>query len=248
MFKKILLIVCCFIGTFSVNAQTDSSGLQISLLTCGTGDEIWAQFGHTAVRVVDSNNGTDLVYNYGTFSFGEGFEVQFMRGKLLYYVSYYPYEIFLEEYKYEQRSVVEQVLHLKADEKRAIQYYLVNNAKEENKYYKYDFFFDNCATRIRDIFPKVLGSSFQFGQTLPTDHNVTYRDVMNQYFYIKHFERVGCNILLGSKIDKPMSNTDVMWVPDFLMKGIETGTVNGEPIADKAQTIVPEGVKRTEST
>lgn len=247
-------IICFFIVvSFSLHSygQTDSlgasptdslnavnNGLRISLLTCGVGDEIWEQFGHTAVRVTDSTANTDMVYNYGTFSFGEGFEIQFMRGKLLYYVSHYPYSSFLQEYQYLNRSVSEQELILKPEDEIAIRNYLAENAKEENRYYKYDFFFDNCATRIRDIFPKALGPSFHFGQTLPPDSKLTFRDIMNKYFYRVHFERLGCNLLLGSPIDKVMSNEDIMFLPDFLRDGIAGAEVNRRNIAKNSDLIL----------
>lgn len=247
MIRKLFLLLLPVLLAFGSYAQPiDSSsnaiisnGLRVSLLTCGVGDEIWEQFGHTAVRVTDSLRGTDLVYNYGTFSFGEGFELQFMRGKLLYYVSYYPYNDFQEEYEYLNRSVSEQVLNLPEEKEKAIQDFLVNNARPENRYYKYDFFFDNCATRIRDIFPDALGASFQFVNTLPDDRDVTYRQMMNHYFYKKHFERLGCNILLGSSIDKDMTDTDVMWVPDYLSKGLDGATYEGKQISGEPVTVVP---------
>lgn len=212
--------------------------MRISLLTCGTGEEIWEQFGHNAVRVTDSVRGTDYVYNYGTFSFGEGFELQFMRGKLLYYVSYYPYDNFLQEYEYLQRFVEEQVLDLPAEEKAAIQDFLVYNAKEENRYYKYDFFFDNCATRIRDIFPTAMGEAFKFDQALPEEHHMTFRDLMNVFFYKKHFERLGCNILLGSRIDEVMTNNSVMWHPFYLRDALSGATYNGKVIAGDAKVVL----------
>lgn len=225
------------LATFA-KAQTDTSGLRISLLTCATGEEIWEQFGHTAVRVTDSVNNTDYVYNYGTFAFGEGFELQFMRGKLLYYVSYYPYQNFLLEYTHLQRTVEEQVLNLEPKEKEAIKDFLVWNAKEENRYYKYDFFFDNCATRIRDIFPKALGDNFKFDKTLPEGHNYTYRQMMDRFFYKTHFERLGCNILLGSRIDEVMTNYSVMWHPFYLRDAVSGATYDGRIIADEAETVL----------
>lgn len=238
MFRKILfsLVVAC--STLLAQAQADSSGLRISLLTCATGEQIWEQFGHTAVRVTDSINGTDYVYNYGTFSFGEGFELQFMRGKLLYYVSYYPYQDFLKEYTYLQRSIEEQVLNLKPAEKHAMQDFLVWNVRDENKYYKYDFFFDNCATRIRDIFPKALGADFEFDKTLPENSTMTFRDLMDIYFYKTHFERLGCNLLLGSRIDAVMTNYNVMWHPFYLRDAVSGATSDGRVIAGEAETVL----------
>lgn len=239
MYRNLLLCLL-FLLPAGLSAQEDSSRLRISLLTCGPGDEIWAQFGHTAIRVTDSAMGTDLVYNYGTFSFGPGFEIQFMRGKLLYYVSYYPYEHFLAEYADPQRRVEEQVLHIKGDEKKAIQDYLVENAKEENRYYKYDFFFDNCATRIRDAFPMAVEKDFAYGSTLPPDSKLTFRQIMNEYFYRVHFERLGCNLLLGSPIDKVMTESEVMFLPDFLRDGMAGATVGGKKIAPET-TVIFEG-------
>lgn len=239
MYRNLLLCLLLLLpaGLF---AQEDSSRLRISLLTCGPGDEIWAQFGHTAIRVTDSAMATDLVYNYGTFSFGEGFEIQFMRGKLLYYVSYYPYELFLDEYSNPERRVEEQVLQISGGQKKAIQDYLVENAKEENRYYKYDFFFDNCATRIRDVFPMAMDKDFSYGPTLPETSKLTFRQIMNEYFYRVHFERLGCNLLLGSPIDKVMTESEVMFLPDFLRDGMAGATLAGRKIAPET-TVVFEG-------
>lgn len=244
MFKKLILAFFAVCVSFSIKAQTDTSHLRISLITCGPGEEVWETFGHTALRVTDSIEGTDLVYNYGTFSFGEGFELKFMRGKLLYYVSYYPYKEFLQEYVEAKRSVEEQVLQLAGDKKEDIYAFLKNNALEENKYYKYDFFFDNCATRIRDVFPRSLGSSFKFGTTAAGKERLTYRDIMNQYYYRKHWERVGCNLLLGSKIDRVMSNEDIMFLPDFLKDGVGNATVDGKKISGAPVLVLPGSEKK----
>ncbi len=244
MFRKILLLI--FITLFAVHtqAQTDSSGLRISLLTCGPGDEIYEQFGHTAIRVVDTLSRTDIVYNYGTFGFEEDFEIKFMRGKLLYYVSRESFNGFISGYAPYERSVEEHVLQMTAEEKQSVQDYLVWNAKEENRYYKYDFFFDNCATRIRDIFPNALGDKFKFGYTLPEGQNLTFRDIMNQYFYVVHFERVGCNILLGSRIDKVMTNEDVMFLPDFLRDGVAGATVNNKSFVKESNLLSTQRVRQ----
>lgn len=241
MYKRVWLFCLFALSFFSAHAQTDSgSHLRVSLITCGVGDEIWETFGHTAVRIIDSAAGTDMVYNYGTFDgFDENFELNFMRGKLLYSLSDYPYKYFPKEYINANRSVEEQVLLLDDKAKQQVKAFLEWNALEENRYYKYDFFFDNCATRIRDIFPKSLGKDFKFGQTIPADSRMTYREIMNVYFYRTHWERFGINILLGSRIDKVMSNTDIMFLPDYLRDGITGGTLNGRPIATKPELLVP---------
>lgn len=240
MIRRLLPLIVLVLVSVQSFAQTDSSHLRISLLTCGAGDEIYETFGHTAVRVTDSVNGTDNVYNYGTFNgFTENFELKFMQGKLLYYVSVYPYKNFLEEYSEYHRSVEEQVLIATGKEKQEIYDYLENNALEENKYYKYDFFFDNCATRIRDIFPQALGDKFKYNDVLPKGHQLTFREIMDQYFYRVHWERLGCDLLLGSRIDKVMTNQDIMFLPDYLRDGLAGATVNGNKIATPRQLIIP---------
>ncbi len=219
--------------------QRMSSGLRISLLTCGPGyEEVWEVFGHTAIRIVDSNTGTDYVYNYGTFSFGPDFELQFMRGKLLYYVSYYPYRIFVDEYKEVGRSIEEQLLEIGDNDKEEIYAYLRWNSKNENKYYKYDFFFDNCATRVRDVFYEALGESFEWGNALPEGQQLSYRDIMNQYFYSRPWERFGVNMLLGKSTDDIMSNDGIMYLPDFLRDAMSGARVHGDLIAPHKKVVL----------
>lgn len=237
--------MCCFLAATPAIAQPavrDSlaarlPGLRISLLTCGPGEEeVYEAFGHTALRVVDSGAQppfNDLVYNYGMFSYGKDFELQFMRGRLPYYVASYDFAEFMKEYADYGRSVQEQVLNVSDSAAEEIQAFLEQNCLPQNRYYKYDFFFDNCATRIRDIFPRTLGKSFTFGNTLKKGEDLTFRDITNRYFYKRHWERVGVNILLGSRIDKVMSNMDIMFLPDYLRDGVAGAALGGRPISAK---------------
>lgn len=248
MLRRNILLLFIFLN-IHVYAQTDSSHLRVSLLTCGTGAQPWETFGHTAIRITDSLAGTDNVYNYGTFNgYDDDFLVKFTRGKLLYYLSYYPYPNFLDEYRHSNRSVREQVLNISGEDKIEIYNFLIRNARDENKYYKYDFFFDNCATRIRDVFPKALGKGFQYPNVLPKDKNLSFRNIINQYFYRVHWQRFGVNILLGSKIDQTMTNEDVMFLPDFLERAAANATLNGKKIASpstnefEGSKSLPEGV------
>ncbi len=231
--KVYLLMLALFFGVYAAaEASSDSSsGVRISLLTCGTGPEVWETFGHTALRVVDSAAGTDNVYNYGTFAFSDDFAWQFAQGKLDYSLSVYPYIYFLDEYARDQRSVDEQVLLLNPHQIHQMRTFLDLNALPENRDYKYDFFYDNCATRIRDIFPRILDSSFSFGQTIAAHRDLSFRDIINRYYYYKHWERLGINLLLGSPIDKIMTNEDILFLPDYLSEGVEGAQVDGKPIS-----------------
>ena len=123
---------------FSSTAQTDSCGIRISLLTCTPGTELYSTFGHSAFRVVDSNNNTDLVFNYGTFDDSDPyFYLKFTRGLMMYALSVYPYRDFQWEYKAQNRSVIEQELQLSCEDKEKLQQQLMVNAQEENRFYLY---------------------------------------------------------------------------------------------------------------
>ena len=102
-----------------------------------------------------------------------------MRGKLLYYCSSEPFQGFYATYVREQRGVEEQEIYLRDAQKQKLRAFLKENLEEENRYYKYDFLYDNCATRLRDVFPKTFGDAFRFGQPLPTGTRLTFRDEIN---------------------------------------------------------------------
>ena len=233
MIRKTSLLLFSSLLSVAAHAQPDSSRLRISLLTVGPGhEEIYEPFGHTGIRITDSVSGTDVVYNYGSFNYSEpNFELKFMRGKLLYYISVSSFPDFVEEYVYTHRRVEEQVLQLGGAEKKEIYAFLEYNLQPEHRHYKYDFLFDNCATRIRDIFPRTFGSRFRFGATLPPDSRLTFRQIINRYLYVEHFTRFGINLLLGTRVDKVMNNEEVMFLPDYLRNGIGNATVSGVQVA-----------------
>lgn len=213
-------------------AQNDNNRIRISMLTCGVGDELYSSFGHTGIRVMDAAKGRDEVYNYGLFNFSDpDFYTKFTRGKLLYFVGVSSYRSFVEDYEYDRRTVTEQELILNTEQKTAILSYLKENLKPENASYKYDFLYDNCATRVRDIFPATLGPDFKFGQVLPEGHKVSFRAIIDQYLRNDHWSRLGINIILGSKIDKVMSNEEAMFLPDMLMRGLQNARLDGQPVA-----------------
>jgi hypothetical protein len=150
----LILLFLLFPGAEKLQAQ-ENTRLRISLLTCTPGEELYSIFGHSALRIIDSNSVSDIVYNYGTFNFNdEGFYLKFIRGKLKYYISIENTSDFIYSYKAEGRGITEQVLMLSNEESYHIQHALNENLKEENKYYAYDFFLDNCTTRLRDLILK----------------------------------------------------------------------------------------------
>ncbi|MCO5241024.1 MAG: DUF4105 domain-containing protein [Chitinophagaceae bacterium] len=222
----------------SANAGSDSSHLRITLLTCSPGEELYSTFGHSALRVIDSATFTDKVYNYGTFDFNPDFYPKFIRGKLLYYLSVEDFIDFLYSYQLEQRSIVEQELNLSGEEKLKLNAALQLNAKESNKYYKYDFLYDNCATRIRDIVKHNVEGDIVIGNILPYPE-VTFRALIHNSLNRgrMYWSKLGIDLLLGRGLDQVAQNEQTMFLPDYLYKGFDSAFVGGKPLAGAVNTV-----------
>ena len=229
------LLLYLLVTTAATAFAQDSSHIRISLLTCTPGEELYSIFGHSAIRIVDSSRISetdpieDLVYNYGTFNFDdEGFYLKFIQGKLLYYVSLQKFKDdnnfygFESSYKMENRNITEQVLDLSAQEKIAIQHRLNENLKEENKYYKYDFFLDNCTTRLRDIIVAAKNPNPILPGVMPM--NTTFRNAIHQYLDRgrQYWSKLGIDILLGAPTDAVMSSSQQQFLPDNLMNALDS--------------------------
>lgn len=211
--------------------QTDSCRLRISVLTCSPGAELYSIFGHTAIRVIDSTQGEDVVFNYGTFDFSDpDFYTKFIRGKLDYFLNPEPYREFIRFYQEEQRSITEQELLLSCQEKLALRQALEVNLLGANKYYKYDFLFDNCTTRVRDQLQKhIPGLVMQTPLTAP---GTTFRNMIHSYLDNggQPWSKLGIDILLGSRMDKAVTVNESMFLPDFLLKGIDSARKGAQPL------------------
>jgi hypothetical protein len=238
--KKLLLLLFFNFCILHFAVAQDSCNLRISLLTCSPGEELYSTFGHTALRVQDAARGADYVFNYGTFEFGPDFYTKFIRGKLLYFLSVEDFNDFLYEYKLQSRSIQEQVIQLSCDEKQKLYVALQNNAQEQNRYYRYDFLFDNCTTRAGDIVAKNANSPVVFKNILPKN-TPSFRNLIHEYLNAGHeyWSKLGIDILLGAKLDGKVSNREAMFLPDYLLKGFDSATVNNHPLVTPPQTILP---------
>ena len=172
-FVTLLFLLTSFVGFSQIN--TIANDAEISIITIGPGDMLYDSFGHNAIRVADPSNGKDIVFNYGTFDFNTpNFYIKFGRGKLPYALSVRPYNYFKRNYIAEKRWMKEQKLDLTYGEKVTIFDFLLNNAQPENKEYRYDFFFDNCATRIRDVLVTGLGDKLTYNDTAYVPKQYTF--------------------------------------------------------------------------
>jgi hypothetical protein len=232
-------LMLMFIG--SSHAATDSSRLQVSLITCAPGAELYSVFGHTALRIVDSAANTDIIYNYGTFNFDDpDFYTKFVRGKLMYFLSQQSFPDFLYEYAYFKRGVTEQVLQLSSTEKKEIQHSLFENVREENRYYKYDFLYDNCATRLRDIIFKTNQNN-AFEPPAFAKQGTSFRDYLHNYLSRAEMQwtTLGIDLLLGIGADKTMTTPESMFLPDYLAQGVSLAVKGQSKLVERDQVHLP---------
>lgn len=223
IFLRFLFISITIFFQISSAAAQDSSRIKISLLTCTPGEELYSTFGHSALRVIDSNSVTDHVYNFGTFNFDDaGFYLKFVRGHLRYYVNVEEFQDFKFGYIAENRGITEQDLNFTAAEKIIIHRALIENKKEENKFYMYDFFFDNCTTRLRDILVKYHRPKPLLPAVMPTTY--TFRNAIHQYLDGNNmlWSKFGIDILLGAPTDAVMTISQQQFLPENLMKALDS--------------------------
>lgn len=222
--KRAAAILLCIFFSFSSFSQDDSCNLKISLLTCGPGEDLYSIWGHSAIRVKVTNPRTDVIFNYGTFEFEDpDFYTKFTMGKLLYYVSVEDFDRFMYSYQLENRSVIEQELRLTCEEKQKLFNALRTNAREENKFYKYQFLFDNCSTRLRDIVVNNNDDSISFKRIIPAEAP-TFRNMIhvNLDQSKQYWSKFGIDLALASRIDRKVENAEAMFLPDYLMMGFDS--------------------------
>ncbi len=202
------------------HSQDISQDAKLSVLTCGPGSELYSSFGHSAIRLQDPTNKIDVVFNYGTFDFQTpGFYMKFIRGKLPYALSRQRFSSFYRNYQLEDRWIKEQELALSVSERQKLVQFLSNNAKPENRLYFYDFFKDNCSTKIADVLNENLTTLPEYNFDF---YNVkwTYRDLLHQYLGEKAWAKFGIDLALGSLIDRKIGPKDYQFLPDYLMASL----------------------------
>lgn len=223
--KKLLLIYPFIYSTiFFANAQD----YQVSLLTCDPGDELYSAFGHSALRIWNPETNQNWIYNYGTFDFNTPFfYVKFTQRTLDYMLSVTTYERFLIEYNYFHRNVREQVLDLSPEQVAKLIQFLEINYEPENRYYRYDFFYDNCSTRIRDMMEQVLGQQLDWNEDLVAEQK-TFRNMIDEYVYPLPWADFGIDLALGSVIDVKASEREKQFLPDYMEAAFDRAVIIGD--------------------
>jgi hypothetical protein len=217
MRKLCLLPLLLLFGLFTSNQiiaqDSTKAALQISILTCAPGEDVYTAWGHTAIRIIDSAKQTDIVYNFGTFDFNTpNFLVEFVKGNLNYFLSADYFQNFIAEYQYYGRSIKEQVLILSDADKIKWQSALQKNLEGNNRYYLYNFITDNCTTRVKDGF-------YQFATTqVPPSNIKSFRTHVVEAPYQQGIPWIGLGIdvLLGAVSDQAPSPLQAGFLPDLL--------------------------------
>ena len=221
MRKLCLLPILLLFGIFTSSqliAQDSTKGaLQISILTCAPGEDVYTAWGHTAIRIIDSAKQKDVVYNFGTFDFNTpNFLLEFVKGNLNYFLSADNFQNFILEYQYYGRSIKEQVLILTDAEKIKWQNALQKNLEGNNRYYLYNFITDNCTTRVKDGF-------YQFVNTqVPASNIKSFRTHVVEAPYQQGIPWIGLGIdvLLGAVSDQAPTASQAGFLPDLLFDQI----------------------------
>ena len=229
-----------------IGAQS-SDDVTISILTCAPGKEIYSIYGHNAIRVYDKKSQSDVVYNYGTFDDQTpNFVLKFMKGRLPYWISASDYGRFLREYQYFGRPVMEQVLDIDSLQKQKIISYLEENMKPENKAYKYDFFMDNCATRLRDILDDTVdGLTWNASGA----SGKTFRQIIKGYQAQMPWTDFGIDLIIGAPADRVTTLAEESFIPDYLSNAISEARCNGaHPLQKSVQEVLTFDTKSSASS
>ena len=223
--------------------------IEFSLLTCSPHEEIYSLYGHTAIRYHDLRTGEDLAFNWGSFSFDKPFFVlRFVFGLTDYELVTTPFKYFCAYYEEWGSSITEQVLNLTDEEKLKLQQALADNLRPENRIYRYNYFYDNCSTRPRDIIERCLNGKIEYESR--EDYTPSYREMVHQCVRNHPWAKFGNDMLLGVKADLSTTRTQQEFLPDNLLYDFDHAQVyaNGEyrPIIKERRMAVPPGVQVVE--
>lgn len=241
MKKGLLYIVLTFIlsvvnATVGAQSMTNPDRIQISLLTCSPGKEVWAQYGHTAIRYYDKESGEDLAINYGIFSLDQTYFIpRFVLGMTDYRMGVQPMDMFLAQYSYEGRGVVEQVLNLSAEDKEVIYKALQENMKPENVVYRYNYFFDNCTTRARDMLVNHLHGKVVYP---PAEEDATFRSMIHNWNNKYEWSQFGEDLLLGVNADRKTTKSEQQFLPENLRSDFDKARYNGKPLVKETNVLL----------
>ncbi len=223
LFFSILCFVAVFFAPFHGAKSAETSF--VSLLTCSPGDEVYSYFGHTALRYCNPDKKLDLVFNYGVFDFSEpGFVAKFVLGETDYLLGAVEFPYFIQEYAMRGSGVTEQVLALDSLQKERLFALLCENLRPANRVYRYNYFYNNCTTKARDIIEEALadGGGVEYAVC---DSGVTFRETVHRFTAVSSWYSFGIDLLLGSDADSAPGARVLQFIPSTLMRDFSSAVV-----------------------
>ena len=216
-FKTYLLTLTCALFLFQANAQLQlSKESEVSILTIGPGFVLNDAFGHSAIRIKDPLQNIDLIFDYGRYDFqAKGFYLYFAKGKLDYEIGWTYSEDFISNYKLQQRRVTAQIINLTLKEKQNLFEGLQTNIQPQNKSYSYDFFYNNCATKIKDVLVDTSNKNISF-LTPENFEQLSFRELIRSHVPQNSWGGLGIDAALGSVIDRLASVEEHLFLPKYL--------------------------------
>lgn len=234
---KNLIVLLFMIALFPFQGKTFtlSNQAEISLITCSPGSELYSLFGHTAIRVYDPAVDFDKVFNYGTFDFDTPhFYLKFAQGLLPYNLSCGSFRNFMLAYQYEERSVYSQKLLLDSLQRQTLFNLLLDNYRPEKRSYLYNFLFDNCTTRSRDILLKSVPETVDWNTP---DTDKSFWNLLDEYLQASPWVQWGIHTILGQRGNREATPFQYMFLPDYLMYGLNTARTEGQRLAEDARVL-----------
>lgn len=225
--RRIILCLFLFISSLSFGQFGSlSDQAEISILTIEPGKHLYDKFGHSAFRIKDSLAGVDVVFNYGVYDFNTpNFYLKFALGTMMYELGVSYYDDFYANYRAQNRGITEQQLNLTKAEKQAVSDFLWNNALPENKKYRYDYFYDNCATKIRDVLLLTLDNRLEYHhEYIETDY--TLRQLIQKKLHQNSWGSLGINLALGAVIDRKATALEHQFLPEYVYLAAKHATIN----------------------
>jgi hypothetical protein len=218
------IIVLLFLSRICGYCLTENS--RISILTAEPGKELYTIFGHTAIRITDETLQIDKIYNFGTFDFSSPFfYIKFIRGNLDYFLSVSNFGSFKYYSRLEHRRIFEQILHLSQAEKVSMYNNLERCYNSSDRYYKYNFFYDNCATRVRDVILDTGRDILRYDTSQFCC--LTFRQLIKPYISKNYWIDLGVNLVLGRQADRNASSVDFMFLPDYIRAILQNSGITG---------------------
>ena len=234
-FKKLFIYTLLLSSIFNSFGQDIllSKKARVSVLTCGTGNESYSLFGHTAIRISDVDSNLDIVYNYGHFDFDTpNFVMKFTKGDLNYSITNNRYIDFMNQYNYEKRDVYEQELNIPLVLKQKLFVSLAQSMLSDGRLYQYKFIDNNCTSKVVDVINKVLNEK---AVTKKTVADQTYRSILFPYFDNHFYEKLGTSIVFGAKVDQMGTK---IFLPFELLESLKLAQYQNQPLSQAPKAII----------